>query len=227
MKFNKWRLILCLACALPGIAAFSQARETVPVGTIPSWLSPGVYQTFEDFMSNNPIPPQMIESGEDPSSPYFYASMFSNRGKIKVRHDGGIAELGPASIWGYFDGRNIFVSKFALDGSVPFRLKRGHPFIPIIMFGSFCLLQDVKVVTSPAPGQTPAGNMYSATTVPFDHILDTRDGKVYELTKKTFVKLIADDPGLLEEFKDNRESIDLKLLLFVRKYNERHPFSRR
>jgi hypothetical protein len=192
---------------------------------------PGFYLSFHDFRSNSPITPESIITDRNPWEPDFYLQLY-REGKIVYTRDGKEHAVSHTSIWGYCDGKRIYIAKEALPRNFFSNEDIGDlAFVRIDFFGTLSLIHYVRNLAGGgqnhllyAPNQPMVG-VNTGRSKEIELIFDTGSGKFYKATLANLEKLIADDEELLTEFnKKNKKEQDIKLYIFLRKYNERHPF---
>lgn len=186
-------------------------------------LAPGLYPTFEDFIYNQPVPPESIISDGDPESRGFYQVLFQEK-EVTYRDNDKTITTDKRSIWGFNDGTGVFINRLMFPKDfLELKDLADEQFARVNFLGRLSLVYYVKTVQSQL--LNPSGNQRMTTQVhskPAEFILDTRDGSFHKATLPNLEKLIADDPDLLEEFKNHKKEKDIKLYIFLKKYNARN-----
>lgn len=186
-------------------------------------LVPGLYPTFQDFIYNQPIPAENIISDADPESRGFYQVLFQEK-EVTYRDNDKTITADKKSIWGFNDGTGVFINRLMFPKDfLELKDLADEQFARVNFLGRLSLVYYVKTVQSQL--LNPSRNQRMTTQVhtkPAEFILDTRDGTFYKATLSNLEKLIADDPDLLEEFKNHKREKDIKLYIFLKKYNARN-----
>jgi hypothetical protein len=186
---------------------------------------PGLYLTYQDFLTNHPIPPDQIQTTRDYLDRDFYFQLAKER-DFSFTDNGVTKTLTISSVWGYCDGKAIFINReFFPNGFLDGRDVSDEKFARINIFGRLSLVFYFKE-TPPQLNNYGVGTygVDAGKSKPKELLLDTRDGTFHKANLQTFEKLIADDEELLQEFKNHRKDKDVKLYIYLKKFNERHPF---
>jgi hypothetical protein len=184
--------------------------------------APGVYLSFENFITNTPIDPETLLTDLDPYSAGFYLQLARETTVEYVLRD-STARFNPSRIWGYCDGRSIWVNRSVFpQGFFSSTDVTEHPFAKISFLGELSLIHFVR-------NQAPQANQWSGASKgmskPVEFILDSRDGQIHKASLKNLERLIETDLELLDEFRKHKKDPDIKLYVFLKKYNRRHPFA--
>jgi hypothetical protein len=183
-------------------------------------IRPGIYITFNNFITNSPIDPATIVTNRDHYDADFYFQLFKE-GKIEFIRDSVFNTFDPLAIWGYSDGRSIFINRWIYPQGFFDKPTLGeHNFDKIQFLGELSLVYFVKL-------NYGAGYPYgpdSSNSKIAEYILDARDGKIHKSTLNNLEDLLVNDKELLSEFQKTAKSRDVKFYLFLKKYNDRHPF---
>ena len=182
--------------------------------------APGVYLNFENFITNTPIDPETLLTELDPYSAGFYLQL-ARESMVEYVIGNSTAKFNPAEIWGYCDGRSIWVNRNAFpQGFFSSADVTEHPFAKISFLGELSLIHFVR--NNVQANQWSGGK--TGMSKPVEFILDSRDGQIHKATLRNLEQLIAKDQELLDEFRKHKKDADIKLYVFLKKYNQRHPF---
>ena len=213
------KLFLTVLLAIPIITlAQGQGFDTDdPI----QYAAPGIYLSFENFITNSPIDPETIVTDQNPYGAGFYLQLFKEK-TIEYVMGSTSEKFRSDGIWGYCDGRSIWINRevFPAGFFTPSDVTE-HPFAKISFPGELSLVHFVR---NHAPQANQWGGVSSGSSKPLEFILDTRDGKIHKATLKNLERLIENDPDLLNEFRKQKKDIDIKLYVFLRKYNQKYPF---
>jgi hypothetical protein len=171
----------------------------------------GYYLTAEQFKSNSPILKTAIVSSYPKSQVDFMTQMLEQQFITYKAADGSEQKVETLSLWGYCQNRSIFINykddfhRFNVIGTLC------HFTAPVYSAGSF---HD--------PMNTYGINANDELH-PF--IFDTRSVKVTDFVIKEMEEVLKEDPELYNEFMKlkSRKKGD-SLFIYLRKFNERHPF---
>ncbi|MBX2966737.1 MAG: hypothetical protein KF845_11355 [Cyclobacteriaceae bacterium] len=188
-------------------------------------IAPGIYLTFKDFPNNEPVSVEAIETHLDYRSRDFFWNLYKE-GKIVYTLSDEKYEIDSRRIWGYFDGQSLYLNKLIFPyGWSEGREKLDYPFARVFKLGTISLIYYIRNYMPELYTTLPS--MYSVATPqsrPMKFLLDMRDGKRYKATLKNFEHLIKDDEELWIEYKASKDDKDIKLYLFLERYNKRNPF---
>lgn len=194
-----------------------EETDTKPVFT------PGLYLSFYNFIENDPILPEDIITNI-PRQRDFYIQLF-RANAIDVALSDSMLHLVPENVWGYSDGRGIFINRRKFPkGYLAGTDVSENPFAHINIIGTLSLVYYLKTYSS-------SGLTYNRVMVrgndarqeAAEFILNTKDGTFHKATLPQLEEMIADDPTLLKEFNAYRGKKSIKLYVFLKKYNEKHP----
>ncbi len=218
----RFRFHIVIAMLTMAASALSQDNEQ---GSDYGYIaSPGLYLSYADFITNSPIDPELIITDRSPTEADFYLQVF-REGKIEYVHGEELKSVNSRTVWGYSDGRYVYVSKEVMPKSLFENPDVSElPFVRIDFFGTLALIRFVKNLSS-RKYYTGVPGMVGGYSRSAEVLFDTRDGNFYKATDERFAQLIADDVDLLREFKKDKKNRDIRLYVFLRKYNDRHPFT--
>jgi len=195
-------------------------------------LKDGVYATYQDFLNNEPSYPLEAFSIK------WYDTDFFNILKMKSCKNyvkGRLKKSDMNKIWGFCMNGAPYI-QYSIQ--VPYRINFGNKaievggrssFTRIRILGNLCHLSiedyfPKRVNTSYRDKvfhEEREGKMVRA-----QRVLKLTTGHVYEYDEYVLTQLFKDDASLSDQFKveSNR---DLKLFLYLQKYNERNPILNR
>lgn len=183
-------------------------------------FAPGIYLEFEDFLKNEPV---VLGMGKQLNHQYYYEML--DDGLIEVHLKDSVYEIDPKDLWGFADGKSVFVNKLVMPVSAfEFRDDAKMPWARVNIVGKICLIHYIpymsgKVVRRPSGAMSVGGTRNR----PSEYIMDMRNGRFYRPTLDNLERLIQDDGQLLEEFHNSEEDRVVKFYSFLKRYNERHP----
>jgi hypothetical protein len=190
------------------VPAFSQ--DSIPYSK-DFILKEGIYLSYSDFSNNDPIEKNKIITSYNKNEIDFFANITS---KEIIRYDslGKQTEIKTKKIWGYCQGRTVFLN-FADEFNR----------VPII--GSICHF-TARVASSSSMGIDPFGGVMFSVPLKETRqfIIDTKDGKIYDFNIESMTLILQRDAELYAEFSvQKKRKKNETLFLYLRKYNEKHP----
>ena len=208
-----YRIILQL---LLFIAPISVVAQNMVAYNLDFSFNDGVYLSFSDFKSNNPIPVTHIISNNDIRLPDYMELVLEPE---TLRYYDNLGEeriVKTTSLWGYSFGGKAFIQY----GDGLFRM-------PI--FGAITLFSaavtNYRVMNDPTmmnPGMMPYQTMPVQELKQF--LLNMQTGKVSPYTIENTLEMMISAPDLVAEFTQlKRKKQEEGLLLLIRKYNDRFP----
>jgi hypothetical protein len=181
----------------------------------------GVYVSFDQVKTNNPLPKTRIITNYDYNDPEFFEKLFQKDVISYFDNLGSRAELKVKNLWGY--SRNGFIYIKMEDG-----------FFRITLIGAICHFVASQTVynnyNSPYNYNYNYYDPYmmnpssSTSTEMRQYILDFTTGRVLDYTEESLEVVLMNDPELHDEFVslNNKKKKQLKFF-YIRKYNERNP----
>jgi hypothetical protein len=192
-------------------------------------LKDGVYLSFKDLQTNNPLPKENIFSNGDKTQPDFIAKTLTDNKEIIFSYKGSQYKAEVSKVWGYCQNGNIYV-KFKDD-----------KFWRVTVFGNISHFVATIVVTryvSSGYGMGYGGGFYGGMggygmggpSVPVkqnethEFLLDFKTGDVVECTPTNLELILSRDMPLYEQYMKikKRKRKDF-MILYIRKYNNEHP----
>jgi hypothetical protein len=213
-----WLLIFAPALAPVQLKAQSNTIEDEEEVENSFQFKPGIYLSFQNFIENNPIPPENIQTDRNPKSRDFYFQLFKE-GSVTVSQDDSTFSIKTTDLWGYANDKAVYASRSLFKTFLQAREIDEHPFAKITIIGKICLIYYIKTLSKDIRLQATI----NAKQRPAEFILNTADGKIYKATNSNLTDLLKDDPELLKEYNETREDQNIKFYIFLKKYNERNP----
>lgn len=184
---------------------------------------PGLYLSFRDFITNNPVVVESVELEVRKNHQFYYDLL--NEDVITIYHGDSAMEVDPRYIWGFADGRSVYVNKMAMPVNLlEIRDDSKTPWARVNIVGTICLIHYLPYISGKVihhPG-TNFG-LSSSRARPSEYLLDTRAGKFYRPTLSNLAELISDDLDLYEELRNNEEDKVVRFYKILNKYNAKHP----
>jgi hypothetical protein len=176
----------------------------------------GIYLSFSDFKSNNPIPVTYLISNHDIRLPDYMELVLEPE---QIRYYDNLGEermVKTSSLWGYSFAGKAFI-------------QYGDGFFRMPIFGAVTLFSAAvttyRVVNDPTmmnPGMMPYQTMPVQELKQF--LLNMQTGKVSPYTIENTLEMMISAPDLVAEFTQlKRKKQEEGLLLLIRKYNDRFP----
>lgn len=211
------RIFILLHCLLPlGTGLLFSQQKTIQY-TKDFEFSNGVYLSFSDFKSNNPIIAAKIISDYNKTNRDFFDQLLSKNSFTYMDSLGKEQTHKSNDIWGYCQNGTVFINY-------------GTDYARVVIIGSIshfvATLQRKIGVSDPFmynyndPFYNP--NRYVYSTEQF--VLDYETGKILEFNVPNMEALLSRDAELSQQFAalKKRQKRD-GIFLYLRKYNEKHP----
>ncbi|HEX2395178.1 MAG TPA: hypothetical protein VHI78_07520 [Bacteroidales bacterium] len=211
----KKSLAAFLFLSLP-ILTFSQKAEPENIiqESILS-LNQGIYMNIEEFLTNNPSIPYRFEVHNSLADYYIHPDE-RNDYVISYRDDMGYLKvLGAREIWGYCDGKSVFVSF------------QGRPY-EMIHLGAISVLRYQQLYHRTTIAQILSLYALGHTVVSMERSQDVlfhiKTNRVIIPTGRNIRKFIEGDPELYADYTSikNMDYFE-KNLIYLQKYNEKYP----
>lgn len=183
----------------------------------------GIFMNIEDVKRNDPIPKARIVSNLDYSDYTFFEELLSRDIFVVLDGMGLRKEIKSKKIWGFSQNGILYIYW-------------NNEFNRIPVFGTICHFIADKTYTqqnnrymynsyyNPYNPYYPSGNQTTKTELR-QYILDTETGNISDYSYKSIEVILMRDSKLYEEFINLKKKQRRKLkFLFLRKYNEKHPF---
>jgi hypothetical protein len=180
---------------------------------------PGIYSSFEDFISNSPVDVVDIEGDVD----QFFNNPMNSK-KITLKKKDSVFQIEQHDVWGYTDSKDVFLNRALFKGM---NLDFGglqiavNPWVKIQKLGKLSFILFLTTIRSQDSNR---GGQPLIKSVESNYILNTRDGHFYSGNLKQLKLLITDDPELLETCEKERGDDQVKFFTILDRYNKRHPF---
>lgn len=217
------RYICCIAIFLLATSSlFSQTDSSEMIKYTPEFkFKEGVFISFQQVRTNNPIPKSRILTSAGYDDPYFFSKILDLK-EIHYFDNFGIQQsIKTKKIWGYSQNGILYIG-----------INEG--FYRIIIIGSIChfVASHTSYNNSYYPysyydyryypyGVSPTTN---TRTEMRQYLLDFNSGNIMEYDVASVEVLLMKDPELHDEYVTlrNRKKKQLKFL-YIRKFNERNP----
>jgi hypothetical protein len=183
-------------------------------------FTPGLYLSFDDFISNNPIDFEHVEGDLEG----FFENPMNSK-ELTIKKNETVLHVEQSTVWGYTDGKNVFLNRSLFKGMnldmINLKIKV-EPWVKIHTIGKLSFILFLTTILTQSQSQL-GGNSH-ANSYESNYILNTKDGKFYKGNLSELKFLIADDAELLDEFVKTHGNDEIKFFTFLKKYNKRHPF---
>lgn len=203
---------------------FSQVDSTRLVKYSPDFrFKEGIYTSFEQVKSNQPIPKSRILTDVSYDDPYFFDRIMEKKKLYYYDNYGIKQEIRNSNIWGYSRNGVLYIGM-------------NEGFYRITIIGSIChFVANLTTYNSnyqyyPYYSYYDYYNPYSyrrtprTTTEMRQYIMDFSTGKVMEYDVSSVEVLLMKDPELHDEFVSLRKKKKKQFkFLYIRKFNERNP----
>jgi hypothetical protein len=175
--------------------------------------SPGLYLSFNDFIYNDPIDFDRVETDFEK-----FINDVNNNKTITIIDGNTSHEIKRDDVWGYSDGNDVYLNRALFSrnfklGANGFKMQ-ATPWVKVVTIETLTLIGFASSVNTA---------LYSTTALS-NFILNTKDGQFYDADAKVLKELIADDSDLLAEFNNDRGNKQTRVFRFLNMYNQRHPF---
>lgn len=191
-------------------------------------LKIGIYNSFYNFLHNRPIPAQVSVNYPPTDSidalHYTYtASEFDltedrsyvSAGSIRIQWDLPVKRRQEIrqSMWGFYDGKHVYVSSRNYTNSTVVRYSR------ILAYGRYCYFLGAEEVYKKTAGAV--GGLIGTLPLSAYFLLDLETGDIHKAEPLTVAEILKDYPNLHQQFQADRK--DRKTLLkYIRAYNMRY-----
>ena len=211
---------LCLLCTMPASAQLDSVpyRAGFP-------FNKGVYLTFEQFKANAPLPYHKIER-KDIVSMYNGESFKFRRNYFRYRDaNDSLRKVKVLDTWGYSNGMNVYVNPYASAKTKPIN-SRHHQFCRLQVTGAAGVFSQFYLSSHMGSNRSSAMPRQQLSESSNEWLVSLKTGQCYRYSVDNLLILLQDDPTLLTEFEQmirtTRRPRD-QIMVYVRKYNKRHP----
>jgi hypothetical protein len=232
IQVMKIRHILSWLLFLGSCFCFAQ-NDSLPNVTPESLLKDGVYLTYNDLKTNNPLPKENIVSSEDKTQSDFISKTLNNNKEIMFTYKGSQYRAEVSKIWGYCQNGNVYVH-FKED-----------KFWRITVFGNIShFIATIMVIRTVSNGGYGMGGMgmgyggmggmgyggggYTQVKQSETHefLMDYNSGDIVECTPTDLETFLSRDMRLYDQYMQikKRKRKDF-MILYIRKYNAEHPIT--
>ncbi|MBS1646469.1 MAG: hypothetical protein JST67_03920 [Bacteroidetes bacterium] len=218
-------LFVYLFFILLGGKVISQEDSLVPPTVIT--LKDGVYLSYKDLQTNNPLPKENILIEADKSQPDFILKTLSNEKEIVFTYKGAKYRAETARTWGFCQNGILYINF------------KGQ-FSRVTLFGSISHFMATIMVTRYVSNYYNYGwgggfygnGMYGmgSPSVPVkqaethEFLLDFATGNIDESTPSYLETLLSRDMKIYTQYANLRRKQRRDLMIFyIRRYNEEHP----
>lgn len=172
-------------------------------------LKPGFYRNFEEFKNNSPSIEFNYSLTQTPKG-YGFMNSAGEVMYYRVVIDKTKAKS-IGKVFGFCTGKNVYL---CMDEPI---LKPKTDFVKVNYLGRYCYFEQrgIDVVA----GVGPTG--YSSKTYLQMTALDINTGKFFTLYKNNVREILANDPDLLEDFKNEKKK-NKALKDYLISYSEKH-----
>lgn len=183
----------------------------------------GVFLSIEDVKKNNPIIKARIISDLDDNDYTFFEKLLSEDHFVVLDGMGIRKEIKSESIWGFSQNGVLFIYWNEEFNRIPVFGTISH------FIADKTYIQDHNRYShnyyyNPYDPYYPRGYQTTKTELR-QYLLDMETGEVMDYTYKNIEIILMRDPQLYEEFIKLKKKQRKKLkFLFLRKYDEKHPF---
>jgi hypothetical protein len=199
--------------------------QTTPEILLAQELSPGIYKSFSEFLTNSP-------------SIHDRFQVFSRSRETKIEHgdatyyltlpDSAVRLRDAKKFWGVCDGKDVFVNELSFTGRFTFRRMQG--------IGRYCFLMasepggpgfvPLSAIITPATAVVGSAVVGTTAGVSFGemyYILNINNGKFFPLVPKTLETILSKERELLFEYqRTKRNHREVVMVEFIKKYNAGH-----
>ncbi len=219
------QVFILLLIILPFVGMAQQ--DTIPTKKVkfnPDFrFTDGIFMNIEDVKRNNPIPKARIITDLNYDDYAFFDKLLEADVISVLDNMGQKSDIAVKDIWGYSQNGMIFVSWNGEFNRIP-------------VFGSVChFIADKTYVDY---RDSPYYNSYNYYYNPYSYpnnqtvktelrqyLIDMETGKIIDYNYQNLEAIIARDTELYEEFVKLKKKKKRQLkFLYLRKYNEKHPF---
>lgn len=210
---RSFKVLLTIFCLLKCAATFGQ---NVPAILSVGNYKEGIYKTYSEFLKNDPS----IKDSFTFKSSSSEKKINDGEGVYKlILTDSALNRRDLKKIWGFSDGKSIFVNEFVISGKPIFRKLQG--------VGRYCYLKATppsQYVYSPGLiDGLLASAIINAATGDQPYVLNINNGKFFALDKAVLTSILQKDKQLLQEYQNaSKKRKDFTLEEYVTKYNDRH-----
>ncbi len=214
---------------LLGIMAFSLASKSqdtiqkVPY-TQDYILKEGIYLTFSQFLTNNPIPKYKIVSKVPRDIPTYLSEVTKADTIHYIGENGFIIPVPVSKIWGYCENNTLFVRYL-------------NKFNRVIVIGTIGFFMTQVTVTSTIYDDPYYSYYYDPFYYPISgtprqvksdeirrYLIDFKTGEILPFTYSNLEVLLSADTELYNEYMSLSKRKRKKLIfLYLRRFNERNP----
>lgn len=187
----------------------------------------GIYTSYEDFINNEPSLPFKAFHIKWEDSPYFNKMKMKS---IKRYTEGKLKKIQMHKIWGFCIGGVPYI-QYSIG--TPFALKFGNQahdmngkcaFSRIRILGNICHfnIEDHIPRSNSRFNSSLFTDDVQGRNIRAQKVLKLNTGNIYPYDEFVLSQLIKDDEQLAEAY-SKEENAELKMFMYLQKYNERNP----
>lgn len=225
MKNFLLHIFLCL-----GLTMHLFAQEDTLSITPEIVLKEGVYLSYNDLRTNNPLPKENISAPGDRTQVDFIGKTLTDNKEIIFSYKGSQYKAEVDKIWGYCQNGTVYVNYKGKFCRVPLFGAISHFFATVVV---------TTYVSNGGYGGGYGGGFYGGgmggmggPSVPVKQnetrqfLLDFKSGEIMEFTPTNLETLLSRDMKLYSQYMDlKRKKRKELMILYIRKYNNEHPIS--
>jgi len=202
---------------------FSQ-NDSIPNVAPESVLKDGIYLSFDDLKTNNPLPKENVINNDDKTQSDFISKTLSSNKEIMFTYKGSQYRAEVSKIWGYCQNGNVYVHY-------------ADKFARITVFGNIshflATVMVTRYVSNGGYGGYGMGMGYGGGySVPVkqaevhEFLMDYNSGDIIECTPTNLETFLSKDMRLYNQYLQikKRKRKDF-MILYIRKYNAEHPIT--
>lgn len=194
------------------ISFWGKSQDSLVPYTPEYILKEGVYFSFNQFYSNNPVGKERIYSVNDKYATDFIKRELENE-KLQFISDSGNVKLVLVSeLWGYSQNGALYINY-------------KNEFCRVNVIGSLCLFVAKELVTVSIPNPMyPATGMNTTYIELKQFVFDTQTRNIVPFDAASMIMILKRDDELYQEFNalKRRKKSEL-LFVYLQKYNRKHP----
>lgn len=175
-------------------------------------FNPGIYLTYQQFLSNSPVPKSAIVFDGD-TTRLDYVKLALSKAEVQWKDTSGKVQTTRVStLWGYSENKAVYI-------------RWNYAFNRIVVIGKVCHFTAYQTnYMYTGPGTYPNQQYGTPVESLQQFILDTETGSVLDYNSGNMETILKRDPALFAEYSSlkRRQKKD-QLFMYLRRYNEKHP----
>ncbi|MEL6557399.1 MAG: hypothetical protein AAFQ94_04395 [Bacteroidota bacterium] len=155
-------------------------------------FEPGIYLSVDDFRENSPLRTDQVVNKDDD----LFALLKAGE-EVKIHHRDSTFKITTQNIWGYADGKSVFITKAFMQPKFAWRgfEVTSRNFTKIDVLGKISLIYYMKTTESEILGANRSRNNNKPRLMEF--ILNVENGEVKKLTKDHLREVMSHDEEFL------------------------------